>query len=251
MRAPRLVRVFNYPGRAREPQTSQMDRRFLFLNAGLCFWSLALAAWVYGAFGWAMALACLTLMAFTLHPIQQQVFIMFRKMKPTQQPPENRVVTAPSLPEKEPAREEKQSNTVIAADVRFDGNIAATGQVYIYGAVYGNIEAGSGIVKVMRSGLVEGNITSRELIVDGAVNGQCRVENLDIHENGRINGAIAYAALSVKKGGVLVGQSESWIPAESKTNIIDFSAEQPVDAEMPAKETVMAREKSIKGKKQP
>ncbi|MCK1969810.1 polymer-forming cytoskeletal protein [Franconibacter sp. IITDAS19] len=227
-----------------------MDRRFLFLNAGLCFWSLALAAWCYHARNWALPLACLTLLAFTLHPLQQQVFTMFGKMKTTAETPQNKVVTAPQPVEKEPAREEKQNNTVVAADVRFEGNITAAGQVYIYGAVYGNIDSSGGIIKIMRSGLVEGNITSRELIVDGTVNGQCRSESIDIYEHGKIHGAIAYATLSIKKGGALVGQSEIWTPVETQTNILDFSVEQPIAAEAAESEAIVGPQKPAKEKKQ-
>lgn len=223
-----------------------MDRRFLFLNAGICCWSLALAAWFCHILSWALPLAGLTLLAFTLHPLQQQVFSMFGKMKTTAETPQNTVVTTPKSVEKEPVREEKQNNTLVAADVHFEGNITAAGQVYIYGTVRGNIDSRDGIIKIMRSGLVEGNITSRELIVDGIVKGECRSDSIDIYEHGKIHGAISYATLAVKKGGALVGQAEHRIPAETQTNIVDFTADQPEAA----KSEAMVGPQPAKGKKQ-
>ena len=246
MRAPESPGMSLFYRRATEPRQATMDRRFLFLNAGICFWSLALAAWFCHLLNWALPLAGVTLLAFMLHPLQQQVFTMFGKMKTTAEAPQNTLVKTPHPVEKEPLREEKQNNTLVAADVHFEGNITAAGQVYIYGTVRGNIDSRDGIIKIMRSGLVEGNITSRELIVDGTVKGECWSDSIDIYEHGKIHGAITYATLAVKKGGALVGQAEHQLPAETLTNIIDFSVEQPDAAESEA----MVGPQPAKGKKQ-
>ena len=174
---------------------------------------------------------------------------MFGKNKTAASMPEIKVAVAPQPMEKEAVREEKQNNTVIACDVRFEGNIITSGQVYIYGEVYGNIDSNGGIIKVMRSGRVEGNITSRELIVDGVVNGQCKSDLIDIYENGKINGAIAWGALAIKKGGAFIGQSETLQPVEQKSNVVGFAVEPPVEespvaADVPAGENdSVAKEK--------
>ena len=122
------------------------------------------------------------------------------------------------------------NNTVIARDVCFEGNLRAVGQVYIYGEIQGNIIAEEGVVKVMRSGLVNGNITSQELIINGTVKGECKSESIDIGEHANINGALDYVALSVKKGAVFVGSMETSRKAEppkkadASTNIIGITA---------------------------
>ena len=154
---------------------------------------------------------------------------MFGKNKSPTTEPQNSVMVTPAAPEKETPREEKQNNTVISSDVRFEGNIIASGQVYIYGEVHGNIESNGGIIKIMRNGLVQGNIVCRELIVDGTVNGECKSESIDIYENGTLNGAMSYASLAIKKGGVFIGKSLAQQMTEKKTNVIDLSPEPVTD----------------------
>lgn len=224
-----------------------MERVNYFFTAGLCFWAFALLAWCFDATHLAVLPGSLALIAFLLHILQQRVFTMFGKSKNPMAEPQNNIVVSPvSAPvEKETPREEKQNNTVISSEVRFEGNIIATGQVYIYGQVHGNIESNGGIIKIMRNGLVEGNITCRELIVDGMVIGECKSDSIDIYENGNINGAISYAALAIKKGGVFIGQSYT-MPAtpavEKKTNVVDLSQEKPA-AVPPTAQSLMAGDK--------
>ncbi|WP_058910413.1 bactofilin family protein [Entomohabitans teleogrylli] len=156
-----------------------------------------------------------------------------KSSKETEMPEIKTVVAPPPVAVAEDTvREEKQNNTVISQDVRFEGNIIACGQVYIYGEVHGNIESDGGIVKVMRSGRVEGNILCRELIIDGAVDGQCRAETVDVYENGKVTGTLNYSALSVKKGGTVSGQIDHTpsekAPAKSKTTpVIPLHSPQP------------------------
>lgn len=124
-------------------------------------------------------------------------------------------------------REEKSTNTVVASGVRFDGNICSSGMIYIYGTIVGNVESENGIVKVMRSGQVDGNISCRELIVDGLVKGECSCGAIDVYENGRIEGNIRYAHLSIKKGGVFCGQAqvESKLMKQEEPKVIEMKKE--------------------------
>lgn len=128
---------------------------------------------------------------------------------------------------KDPEREEKSANTVVANGVRFDGNICSSGMIYIYGTIVGNVESETGIVKVMRSGQVEGNISCRELIVDGLVKGECSCGTIDVYENGRIEGNIRYAQLSIKKGGAFCGQAalDSSLIKQEEPKVIELKKE--------------------------
>ena len=214
---------------------------YLFLNIALIFWSLALVAWCNDAHFWALLTAALAIIAFVIHVLHKQVNHMFGKNKAAEAATPTPVVhTAPTpVTEKEVPRDEKQNNTVIASGVRFEGNITSNGQVYIYGTVHGNIDAKEGLIKVMRNGVVEGDITSRELIIDGIVNGNCRSESIDIYENGNITGTIAYSSLTIKKGASFTGRSELIRPVEEKSNVVglpvDTSAEVPPEHETEAK----------------
>ncbi|WP_165383557.1 MULTISPECIES: polymer-forming cytoskeletal protein [unclassified Escherichia] len=119
-------------------------------------------------------------------------------------------------------------STVIASDVVFDGNINSNKQIYIYGCVNGNVLAKDGLVKIMRNGVVEGNITSRELIVDGVIKGHCQSDSVDIYENGRLDGTLVYVSLSIKKGGVLTGKAEVLTPNPAKQKVVDLKSEKVI-----------------------
>lgn len=135
---------------------------------------------------------------------------MFGKEKKPKTPP-LQPIAASLINEKETLREEKQ-NTVIASGTTFVGNITSSGQVHIYGTLTGNIEAKENIIRIMRNGVVEGNLVCRELFIDGTVNGECSSEMLNIEENGNINGTLTYSALTIKKGGTFSGQAKLTAP---------------------------------------
>ncbi|MGU3415044.1 polymer-forming cytoskeletal protein [Enterobacteriaceae bacterium C23F] len=189
-------------------------RRNSFLNAGIFFWALMLLAWCFERAP--LAIVCLILLplSFVIHFQQKRIIAMFGKKTENNKNEMSLLMThEPQAVEmhqdsKASAGTEKPVNTVVAGNSRFDGNLSASGQIYVYGSVYGNIDAAEGLVKVMRNGMVEGNIHAREIIIDGHVKGHCQAEIIDIHDNGHVDGTMAYAQLSIKKGGIFVGQAD-------------------------------------------
>lgn len=221
-----------------------MGRIYLFLNIALILWSLALVAWCYDAHSWALLTAALAIVAFVIHALHKQVNHMFGKTKTSEEVMPTPVVHTPApVVEKDIPRDEKQNNTVIASEVCFDGNITSSGQIYIYGTVHGNINAKDGLVKVMRNGMVEGDITSRELIIDGTVNGQCRSESIDVYENGKITGTIAYSSLTIKKGATFAGKSELLSSVQSKNNVVGLIADAASAEEAPAQDAAKSKKR--------
>ena len=89
------------------------------------------------------------------------------------------------------------------------------------------------MIKVMREGQVEGNVSCRELIIDGKVQGQCHGDSITIEEHGHLEGTLAYRALAIKKGGVFSGRAEMLAAAENKSHILGLVADAPskTDAE--------------------
>ncbi|MBK0081511.1 MULTISPECIES: bactofilin family protein [Kosakonia] len=187
-----------------------MDKHYWYLNLALAFWAFALGSWCIDARLWALVAASLTLLGFFLHFVQHQVNAMFGKEKTPKTPP-LQPIAASLINEKEALRDEKQ-NTVVASGTNFVGNITSNGQVHIYGTLTGNIEAKDNIIRIMRNGVVEGNLSCRELFIDGTVNGECSSETLNIEENGNINGTLTYSALTIKKGGTFSGQAKLTAP---------------------------------------
>lgn len=66
--------------------------------------------------------------------------------------------------------------TVIGGGVCVEGHLVSSGHVEIYDEVKGNIQVDNGLVRVMSSGKVNGNITCNKLYVDGEVTGECNAK---------------------------------------------------------------------------
>jgi cytoskeletal protein CcmA (bactofilin family) len=199
-----------------------MDRQYLFLNVGLCFWLIALIASFFSFF-WSGIFFILALAAFFVYALQQEVFSMFKKQNKPTEAGTNNAITVPAVSAEKPLQQEEQlNNTVISRETCFEGNITATGKVYIYGEVQGNITAKEGMVKVMKNGLVNGDITSHEMIIDGTVNGECKAESIDICEHATVNGALDYVTLSVKKGAAFTGQAQT--ARKPENNVIGLAS---------------------------
>lgn len=204
-----------------------MERKYIFFNGGICCWLLGLVASFF-SLTWAGIFGLLAVGSFLLYASQRKIVTMFKKQnKSAEIASKKEPVTSTGLLDKAaPHVDEQTNNTVIARDVCFEGNLKAVGQVYIYGEVQGNIIANEGVVKVMRSGLVNGNISSQELIINGTVKGECKAESMDIGEHANINGALDYVTLSVKKGAMFVGSVETSRKPDAtpQTNIIGLAS---------------------------
>lgn len=204
---------------------THMARHYLALNGALIFWLLALLCWSYSATLPAQIFGGLALLNFILHAFSHQVNSMFKKKQIEEISPLALSQPAPAAAVKEPPAPEKHATTIIASDVCFEGNIQARGHVYIHGTLKGNIDAQDNLIKVMRGGVVEGNIVCRELIIDGRVNGECSCDAVDICDNGQVTGTLTYRTLAVKKGGIFSGQAEMMKPLPEASNIVGFLTE--------------------------
>ena len=101
-----------------------------------------------------------------------------------------------------------KTNTIIAAGTQLTGDVRLDGDFQIYGGVTGDIIVSDGTIRLMRSGKIEGNLTAPHITVDGRIEGVCISDHLEILENGRLNGIVKGSNFSIKKGGVVIGQSE-------------------------------------------
>ncbi|ELS4496317.1 TPA: bactofilin family protein [Klebsiella michiganensis] len=201
-----------------------MESKYIALNSALLFWLLGLMAWCCESTYLAWLSGSFSLSSFVFHFQYHRINHMFKKNKNVEATPQT--VATPVLNSASPlAVSRKPAATVIASGIRFDGNIIAEGDVDIYGTVSGNIDAEESQIKIMAGGLVEGNITCRELIIDGCILGQCRSETIEIDKNGQVTGTLAYRTLAINKGGVFSGQAEVLPPVAEKNNVVGFIAD--------------------------
>lgn len=107
--------------------------------------------------------------------------------------------------------------TVVAQGGHFRGEMVVTGDVHIYGHVEGLIRVTEGIVRIMKTGRVEGEVFAPFMTLDGEVLGLCESPRLDILEHGHMQGIIRTHALSIAPGGRFLGQSDAYLtPAEGE-----------------------------------
>ncbi|EMH9209159.1 polymer-forming cytoskeletal protein [Klebsiella michiganensis] len=205
-----------------------MESKYIALNSALLFWLLGLMAWCCESTYLAWLSGSFSLSSFVFHFQYHRINHMFKKNKNVEATPQT--VATPVLNSASPlAVSRKPAATVIASGIRFDGNIIAEGDVDIYGTVSGNIDAEESQIKIMAGGLVEGNITCRELIIDGCILGQCRSETIEIDKNGQVTGTLAYRTLAINKGGVFSGQAELLPAAADKSNVVGFITDTAVE----------------------
>lgn len=212
------------------------QKNSVFLNVGIFLWGMALLAWCYEYRRTATACFLLLSLSFAMHVQQEKMLTaMFGKNKTTGDKDETLPLSVtPTIPpqikenelsEPESLRSDRANSTIIATDVEFEGNINASGQVYVYGKVKGNMTSAEGLVKVMHNGLVTGNILCRELIIDGMIEGHCQANTIHICEHGRLDGTMTYDQFSVKKGGIFTGQANQSRQREAVINVIDINHE--------------------------
>ena len=205
-----------------------MESKYIALNSALLFWLLGLMAWCCESTYLAWLSGSFSLSSFVFHFQYHRINHMFKKNKNVEATPQT--VATPVLNSASPlAVSRKPAATVIASGIRFDGNIIAEGDVDIYGTVSGNIDAEESQIKIMAGGLVEGNITCRELIIDGCILGQCRSETIEIDKHGQVTGTLAYRTLAINKGGVFSGQAELLPAAADKSNVVGFITDTAVE----------------------
>jgi len=94
--------------------------------------------------------------------------------------------------------------TVIALGTVFKGEIKEAGAVVIYGTVEGDIAASESLV-ITPSGVVQANITSQQIYIDGYVRGTLHTEILHLDSQARLVGDVHTRTLQISEGAVIQG----------------------------------------------
>ena len=196
-------------------RTFHMAKCYTAINLAFLFWLLALISWHFDTKILASVLGTLSIAGFIIHIRQNQVQTMFKKNKQVDTLPITEKQLPAAVDDKSTSGMKNNDTTVIAKNVSVEGNIISSGHVYIYGHLKGDINTEDGVIKIMHGGEVDGNITSKEIIVDGNMSGHCISDSLEIAENGKVSGTITYNRLSIKKGGAFSGQAEM-LPQNAK-----------------------------------
>ena len=94
----------------------------------------------------------------------------------------------------------------IGRSLAIKGEISGSESLYIDGRVEGKISLADNRVTIGRNGIVQANITAREIVIMGKVNGNIECgDRLDIRSEGSVTGDVSTVRISVEDGAVLKG----------------------------------------------
>jgi cytoskeletal protein CcmA (bactofilin family) len=96
-------------------------------------------------------------------------------------------------------------SSLISEGCVITGSVTAPAVARIDGHINGDVQVNEGLI-LGEKGLIKGNVTTKELIVYGTVNGNINVQSLEIKGTGKITGDIETGTLLVEAGGMYNGR---------------------------------------------
>jgi len=98
----------------------------------------------------------------------------------------------------------------IAQGIKIKGEITGKEDLFVDGTVEGKLELGNGTVTVGPNGKVKADISAREIVVRGQVQGKLDgTEKVQLWSTGRVEGEVRTQRLAIEDGAVLRGQVEA------------------------------------------
>ncbi|OTA18597.1 membrane protein [Xenorhabdus beddingii] len=181
-----------------------------FLYSLWLLWGTTLGLYLYGAYFSCAITATLSFLAlvFCFINMKSRLNAMFGKKTEAPIADSTTPVRGIRPEEKKLPEAEVRPNTIIAKNSVFKGDIEMEGDIQIWGKVIGNIRVKGGAIRIMHAGKIEGELNAPEIIIDGHVEGTCCAETLDILEHGELRGVSRCGSMSIRRGGLFVGQSE-------------------------------------------
>ncbi len=95
--------------------------------------------------------------------------------------------------------------TLISEGSVVGGSLSAKAFARIDGRVKGDVDISEGII-LGKHGSIDGNVSTKEMVVHGKVNGNITVNSIEIGPTGVVTGDITTTSLSVETGGVYNGR---------------------------------------------
>lgn len=100
-------------------------------------------------------------------------------------------------------------SSLIADNLAVQGDLEFSEGLKIDGRVQGSVSFKPGTTSLLAlsvNGMVEGDVSSYDALIDGTIVGDLRVEHLlELHSNARVRGNITYRQLSMENGAVVEG----------------------------------------------
>jgi cytoskeletal protein CcmA (bactofilin family) len=114
------------------------------------------------------------------------------------------------------------------------GEVSGAESLYIDGRIEGKISLPDNRVTIGRNGSVQANISAREVVVMGKVNGNIDCsDRVDIRSEGSVTGDVSTVRISVEDGAVLKGGIQVRSSGDQKQHQAKSEAAKPAAAEAP------------------
>ncbi|MBV9887685.1 MAG: polymer-forming cytoskeletal protein [Acidobacteria bacterium] len=131
-----------------------------------------------------------------------------------------------------------RATACISQGIKIKGEITGSEDLFIDGPVEGKLNLGSSSVTVGPNGTVKADITAREVVVRGRVEGKIAgKERVQLWNTGQVSGEISTQRLAIEDGAVLRGKVETGRPVD-KSEDRAVSAGKPNGASVPAATTI-------------
>jgi cytoskeletal protein CcmA (bactofilin family) len=131
-----------------------------------------------------------------------------------------------------------KATACITQGIKIKGEITGSEDLFIDGPVEGKLNLGNSSVTVGPNGTVKADITAREVVVRGRIEGKIAgKERVQLWSTGHVSGEISTQRLAIEDGAVLRGKVETGRAAE-KTEDRSVSAGKPNGATVPAGTTI-------------
>ncbi len=99
---------------------------------------------------------------------------------------------------------EQAISTLISGESVIEGNLKAPAYARIDGHITGNVTVDEGLI-LGEKGLIDGDVTTKEMVVHGIVNGNITADTIEIKASGKVTGNIRTSGFAVDAGGVYNG----------------------------------------------
>lgn len=94
--------------------------------------------------------------------------------------------------------------SIIASDVRIEGNVKTSGELQLDGSISGDLVCGNLVMG--ETGGVDGTIAAESVTIRGSVRGEIRAKSVRLEKSAVVEGDVYHESLSVEAGAKLTGQ---------------------------------------------
>ncbi len=132
-----------------------------------------------------------------------------------------------------------KATACITQGIKIKGEITGSEDLFIDGPVEGKLNLGSSSVTIGPNGTVKADISAREVVVRGRVEGKIAgKERVQLWNTGHVSGEISTQRLAIEDGAVLRGKVETGRPVDKGEDRGTVSAAKANGSTVPATTTI-------------